>query len=181
MPLLLIVAALVATDGGPVFFRHKRVGRSGTHFGCLKFRTMIPDAEHTLVEYLQHHEEAADEWRKHQKLTFDPRITTIGKALRASSIDEIPQLINVLRGEMSLVGPRPVTLEELSRYGADAEHYKAVLPGITGLWQVNGRNSLTYEQRIEFDVEYVKRWSLLLDMSILFRTPWVVFSREGAQ
>lgn len=181
LPLFLVIAVLVATDGGPVLFRHKRVGRGGVIFPCLKFRTMVPDAEHLLAEYLRHHPEAAREWREYQKLTFDPRITTIGKALRASSLDELPQLLNVLKGEMSLVGPRPVTAEELSRYGAAAEHYKSVLPGITGLWQISGRNALSYGQRVALDIEYVKGWSPMLDIWILLKTPLAVLSRKGAR
>lgn len=181
LPLLGVVALLVSMDGGPVFFRHKRVGRGGKTFGCLKFRTMIQDAEDTLKDYLALHPEAAEEWEKTRKLSFDPRITTIGKALRSSSIDELPQLINVIKGDMSLIGPRPITAEELDLYGSKAEYYKAVRPGITGLWQVNGRNDLSYEQRMAMDVEYVKNWSLLLDARILLRTPRVVLSREGAR
>ena len=181
LPMLAVVAVLVAMDGGPVFFSHRRVGRNGKTFGCLKFRTMIPDAEHTLSQYLALHPEAAEEWKRTQKLEFDPRVTAVGKALRSSSLDELPQLINVLRGEMSLVGPRPVTEPELERYGAQSDYYKAVRPGITGLWQVNGRNELSYEQRISMDIDYVRNWSLLADARILFRTPKVVLSRDGAR
>jgi len=181
LPMLAVVSLLVAMDGGPVFFSHKRVGRNGKIFGCLKFRSMIPDAEDTLREYLALHPEAAEEWEKTRKLSFDPRITTVGRALRSSSIDELPQLINVIKGDMSLVGPRPITSQELDRYGVRADYYKAVRPGITGLWQVNGRNDLSYEQRMAMDVEYVKNWSLFADAGILLRTPRVVLSRDGAR
>jgi Undecaprenyl-phosphate galactose phosphotransferase WbaP len=180
LPLFAAVAALVATDGGPVFFRHKRIGHRGKCFGCLKFRTMVVGAEPLLKEYLSHHPEAAEEWARDQKLTFDPRVTTIGRALRQTSLDEFPQLFNVLKGEMSLVGPRPVTESELARYGSHLAHYKVVRPGITGLWQVSGRSDLSYEKRVALDVEYVENWHLLLDAQILLRTPRVVLNRVGA-
>lgn len=180
LPLFAAVAALVATDGGPVYFRHTRIGHGGKSFGCLKFRTMVVGAEPLLREYLSHHPEAAEEWARDQKLTFDPRVTTIGRALRQTSLDELPQLFNVLKGEMSLVGPRPITESELARYGSHLAHYKAVRPGITGLWQVSGRSDLSYDKRVVLDVEYVENWHLLLDVRILLRTPWVVLNRVGA-
>jgi exopolysaccharide production protein ExoY len=179
-PLFVAVAALVATDGGPIFFRHKRIGLGGNSFGCLKFRTMVVDAESLLTEYLSHHPKAAKEWERDQKFAFDPRVTAIGRALRESSLDEFPQLINVLKGEMSLVGPRPVTAPELERYGSYLSHYKSVRPGMTGLWQVSGRSDLSYEKRIALDVEYVENWHLLLDARILLRTPRVIMNRVGA-
>nr|WP_281413529.1 sugar transferase [Microvirga antarctica] len=181
VPLFLAVAALVAIDGGPVFYLHKRIGRNGVTFGCLKFRTMILGAEDCLDEYLFHHPAAQMEWAKEQKLAFDPRVTAIGRFLRLSSIDELPQLLNVLKGDMSLVGPRPVTQGELVHYGLATPLYKSVRPGITGLWQVSGRNDLEYNKRVRLDETYVRNWSLMADFSILLRTPAVVISRKGAR
>jgi exopolysaccharide production protein ExoY len=180
-PIFLIVALFVALDGGPVFFRHTRIGQKGERFGCLKFRTMILGAEACLIEYLEHHPDAKAEWQDHQKLEFDPRITPIGRILRATSLDELPQLFNILRGEMSLVGPRPVTKDELSRYGNAANHYLAVRPGLTGPWQISGRNDVGYDERVALDHAYVSDLSLFRDLVILFRTPSAVLSRRGAK
>ncbi len=180
-PLLLIIAILVALDGGPVLYRHSRVGKGITPFDCLKFRTMILDADHCLDEYLGHHPQASDEWARDQKLMFDPRITPIGKFLRKTSFDELPQIFNVLRGEMSLVGPRPVTGAELARYKEHVGEYASVLPGITGLWQVSGRNDVSYERRVELDVEYVRNHNLLRDLVILAKTPRVILNPTGAR
>jgi exopolysaccharide production protein ExoY len=180
-PIFLIVALFVALDGGPVFFRHTRIGQKGERFGCLKFRTMILGAEAFLTEYLEHHPDAKTEWQDHQKLEFDPRITPIGRILRATSLDELPQLVNILRGEMSLVGPRPVTKDELSRYGNAANHYLAVRPGLTGPWQISGRNDVGYDERVALDHAYVRDLSLFRDLVILFRTPSAVLSRRGAK
>jgi exopolysaccharide production protein ExoY len=180
-PLFAVVALLASMDGGPVFFRHRRVGRGGVLFGCWKFRTMILDAEPCLEEYFLYHPNALDEWQREQKLAFDPRITPIGKFLRRSSLDELPQLLNVLVGEMSLVGPRPVTVEELRHYGKAAPLYMSARPGITGLWQVSGRNDVGYAQRVALDEQYLQRGGALLDLLILYRTIGVVFSRRGAR
>jgi lipopolysaccharide/colanic/teichoic acid biosynthesis glycosyltransferase len=181
-PLFALLMVMVATDGGPVFYRHKRIGRGGIAFGCLKFRTMIPNAEQYLESYLASNEEAAEEWARDQKLSFDPRVTRVGRVLRAASMDELPQLVNVICGEMSLVGPRPVTEVELStHYGDTAPLYKSVYPGITGLWQVSGRNDVSYEARVAMDEAYVRRRSLLLDLMILLKTPVAVLSRKGAR
>jgi len=180
-PLFAVVALLVSMDGGPVFFRHRRVGRGGALFGCWKFRTMILDAEPCLEEYFSHHPQALDEWRREQKLAFDPRVTPIGKFLRRSSLDELPQLLNVLAGEMSLVGPRPVTVDELRHYGTAAPLYMSARPGITGLWQVSGRNDVGYAQRVALDEQYLQRGGALLDFLILYRTIGVVLSRRGAR
>lgn len=180
-PLMIAIAALVAMDGGPVLYRHRRVGVGGKSFDCLKFRTMILEAEDCLSEYLSYHPAAREEWARDQKLAFDPRVTGIGKFLRKASLDELPQLINVVRGEMSLVGPRPVTQSELGHYGASVPLYASVRPGITGLWQVSGRNDVGYAQRVALDESYVRRWSLALDLWILLRTPGVVFTRKGAR
>ena len=181
IPLLIAVATLVAIDGGPIFFRHRRVGRNGETFSCLKFRTMIIGAEECLDEYLSYHPDAQLEWAKEQKLSFDPRVTSVGRFLRSSSIDELPQLINVIMGDMSLVGPRPVTKAELVHYGFATPLYKSVRPGITGLWQVSGRNDVGYDVRVRLDEQYVKHWSLVADLLILLRTPGVVISRRGAR
>ena len=180
-PFFLIVALMVRADGGPAFFAHQRVGRGGKLFGCLKFRSMVIDSQARLETLLASDPTARAEWEATRKLKNDPRITRIGRFLRSTSLDELPQLINVLRGEMSLVGPRPVQEAEIIRYyGASAAHYMAVRPGITGLWQVSGRSETSYESRVALDVSYVSRPSLLADFSILLRTPVAVLSRRGA-
>ena len=180
-PFFLIVALMVRADGGPAFFAHQRVGRGGKLFGCLKFRSMVIDSQARLESLLASDPAARAEWEATRKLKNDPRITRIGRFLRSTSLDELPQLINVLRGEMSLVGPRPVQEAEIDRYyGASAAHYMAVRPGITGLWQVSGRSETSYESRVALDVSYVSRPSLLADISILLRTPVAVLSRRGA-
>jgi len=180
-PVLLVIAFIIwRTDGAPIFFGHYRVGRNGKLFRCLKFRTMARNSKELLEELLENDPVARMEWERDYKLTSDPRITTIGAFLRRTSLDELPQLINVLRGEMVFVGPRPITYKELQRYGAVRWHYLSVPPGITGLWQVSGRNNLTYPERIEFDRQYVERRSLWLDVKILLRTVKVVFARDGA-
>jgi exopolysaccharide production protein ExoY len=180
-PFFLIVALMVRADGGPAFFAHQRVGRGGKLFGCLKFRSMVIDSQTRLEALLANDPAARAEWEATRKLKNDPRITRIGSFLRSTSLDELPQLINVLLGEMSLVGPRPVQEAEIDRYyGASAAHYMAVRPGITGLWQVSGRSETSYESRVALDVSYVSRPSLLADISILLRTPVAVLSRRGA-
>ena len=180
-PFFLIVALMVRADGGPAFFAHQRVGRGGKLFGCLKFRSMVIDSQARLETLLANDPAARAEWEATRKLKNDPRITPIGRFLRSTSLDELPQLINVLRGEMSLVGPRPVPEAEIIRYyGASAAHYMTVRPGITGLWQVSGRSETSYESRVALDVTYVSRPSLLADISILLRTPVAVLSRRGA-
>ncbi|MFM7689231.1 MAG: sugar transferase [Alphaproteobacteria bacterium] len=180
-PFFLIVALMVRADGGPAFFAHQRVGRGGNLFGCLKFRSMVIDSQARLEALLANDPAARAEWEATRKLKNDPRITRIGRFLRSTSLDELPQLINVLRGEMSLVGPRPVQDAEIDRYyGASSAHYMAVRPGITGLWQVSGRSETSYESRVALDVSYVSRPSMLADLSILLRTPVAVLSRRGA-
>lgn len=180
-PLLAAIALLVSLDGGPVFFGHRRIGRDGALFRCWKFRTMILDAEPCLEEYLSHHRDACDEWERERKLAFDPRITSVGRFLRRSSLDELPQLVNVVAGDMSLVGPRPVTEVELTHYGAVAPLYLSVRPGITGLWQVSGRNDVGYDGRVALDARYVETRSLMLDLTILARTAGVVLNGKGAR
>lgn len=168
-------------DGGPVFFRQTRVGRDGKSFGCLKFRSMVPDAEARLQRYLAENPAIAEEYQRNFKLRDDPRVTRIGRFLRRSSLDELPQLFNVLLGDMSLVGPRPVTAKELTEYyGEVSPVYQSVLPGITGLWQVSGRSDTSYSQRVYLDAWYVKNWTLWYDIVILLRTVRVVLRRDGA-
>jgi exopolysaccharide production protein ExoY len=179
--LLLIALALWRADGAPLLFGHYRVGQHGRLFKCLKFRTMRRDAAQALAELLASNPAARAEWERDQKLTHDPRVTPIGSFLRRTSLDELPQLINVLRGEMVLVGPRPITVGELTRYGFVRWHYLSVRPGMTGLWQVSGRNDTTYDERVALDQRYVETRSLGVDMDILVRTVGVVVNRNGAR
>ncbi len=180
-PFWLLVAALIKLqDGGGVLYRHDRVGRCGRMFGCFKFRSMVRDADERLRQHLSVDLDAAAEWRRSNKLLNDPRITPLGQFLRATSLDEVPQLLNVIAGDMSLVGPRPVVEDELPRYGIERVHYFCARPGLTGLWQVTGRSDASYARRISLDKEYVQNWSLSRDVSICFRTLWVVLLRSGA-
>jgi exopolysaccharide production protein ExoY len=180
-PVFLTVFALIKlTDGGPIFYRHIRVGRQGERFACLKFRTMATDSEERLAHILLTDPIAAAEWEQGQKLRRDPRITKLGSFLRKSSIDELPQIWNVLRGDMSIVGPRPVTRAELNRYGKDRRYYLLVRPGITGLWQVSGRSSTGYEKRIRYDREYLEDWSWLGEFWILLMTIPAVLNTDDA-
>jgi exopolysaccharide production protein ExoY len=181
LPFLLIVAGLIATEGrGRILFGHGRIGRGGRPFRCLKFRTMFVDAEARLQALLASNPARAAEWAIHRKLDADPRITPVGRFLRATSLDELPQLINVLRGEMSIVGPRPVTAEELLRYGSSARAYKSVRPGITGPWQVSGRNRIGYADRVRLDAGYARDWTVRSDIMLVLRTPSAVLSQRGA-
>jgi len=167
-PLLMAIYALIkCLDPGPALFTHTRIGRDGRPFEVLKFRTMHLDAAERLQQVLASDPQAAAEWAKYQKLRNDPRVTWLGRILRRSSLDELPQLLNILRGDMSVIGPRPVTAEEVARYGADYSFYIAARPGVLGLWQVKGRNRLTYPERIALDVIYVKTWSLWQDLKII--------------
>ena len=170
-PLLIICFVVtVVTSPGPALFRHKRVGFKGKYFDCLKFRTMVTDAPERLRQLLEADPVAAAEWKSNRKLRYDPRVTAIGAILRKSSLDELPQLFNVLKGDMSIVGPRPITDEELVRYSDAAGAYLACRPGITGLWQVSGRSTTTYNKRIACDTFYARRWSMSLDAKILIIT-----------
>ena len=178
--LLLIVVALLVTQGRPIVYRHVRLGKNGRHFHCLKFRSMVSDADEVLHRYLAERPEAAAEWARNQKLSKDPRITPFGSFLRKSSFDEFPQLINVLLGEMSLVGPRPIVPDELARYGEAAGSLMSVPPGVTGLWQVNGRSNVSYKRRIELDLIYIRNWSLSGDMKIIARTVPAVLRQHGS-
>ena len=178
-PALALIAWAIKRDGGPALFIQPRVGAGGTLFGCLKFRTMAVDAEARLETLLAQDPDKAAEWAAYQKLTDDPRITAVGQVLRRTSLDELPQLINVLRGEMSLVGPRPMTDDQKERYGASLDAYVRMRPGITGLWQVNGRNATTFEERARLDDWYARNWSLWRDFVILVRTVREVLVSSG--
>ena len=179
-PLMLLVALLIKLDdGGPVVFSHKRVGRNRTMFPCLKFRTMATNSAELLRQHLAENPAAQEEWRETQKLKSDPRITVVGRVLRKTSLDELPQLFNVLRGDMSIVGPRPVVTDEIKKYGSDAAFYLMARPGLTGPWQVSGRNDVSYEARVNFDRNYVENWSLLTDISIIVRTVPAVLLAKG--
>lgn len=179
-PLMLLIALAIRWEGGPVIFSQQRVGQGGKMFPCFKFRTMMPDAEEHLKKLLATFPALRKQWDQDRKLRYDPRITRLGSFLRRTSLDELPQLINVLRGEMSLVGPRPVVLEELQRYGRRKSYYLMAKPGITGLWQVSGRSDLNYTRRVILDSWYVRHWSFVFDCSILYRTAGVVLARQGA-
>ena len=178
-PLLLAVMLAVALDGGKPIFAHTRIGRNGRPFGCLKIRSMRHDAEVQLAVILAADPVAAAEWATDCKLTNDPRVTRIGGFLRRSSLDELPQLVNVLRGEMSLVGPRPVIAEELKRYGPAAASYMAMKPGLTGPWQVDGRNDISYDGRIALDVGYAREHGFRRDLDIVLRTGFSVLKLTG--
>lgn len=178
-PVMAVLAGLVMLDGGRPIFAQRRIGHRGRPFRCLKFRTMVPDAEARLHAVLAADPVAADEWARDQKLAQDPRITRLGALLRRSSLDELPQLFNVLRGEMSLVGPRPVTEPELERYGLAARVYRSVRPGVTGPWQVSGRNATGYAERVALDVRYARDHGLFSDVAILLRTVGAVIALTG--
>jgi exopolysaccharide production protein ExoY len=181
MPVVLMIAALILlTMGRPVLFAHPRVGFQRRLFPCLKFRSMVRNPDEVLERYLAGSPEAAREWNESQKLRHDPRVTFVGRMLRKSSLDELPQLISVLRGEMSCVGPRPVVADELDRYGVKAPLYLSTRPGMTGLWQVSGRSSVDYAQRVALDETYVRTWSVWLDLRILLSTVLVVLKFDQA-
>ena len=180
-PFLLLLALLVAVDSrGRVIFAHERVGKDGKHFKCYKFQTMVPDAKERLEEHLREHPEARKEWEETFKLTDDPRVTRLGAFLRRTSLDELPQLWNVIMGDMSLVGPRPIVEAEVPRYGKNIREYYMVLPGITGMWQVSGRSDTTYAERVAMDTWYVRNWSVWVDLMYLFKTVKAVCSQRGA-
>jgi lipopolysaccharide/colanic/teichoic acid biosynthesis glycosyltransferase len=179
LPLILVLAALVAGRGGAPFFAHRRVGRGGRMFDCYKIRTMVTDAEARLPSILASNPAAAAEWQRDCKLANDPRVTPIGRILRRTSLDELPQLWNVLRGDMSLVGPRPVTAAELDRYGPERDVYLALRPGLTGPWQVAGRNDATYEERVDLDAAYAVSLCLPNDLRIIARTAEAMLHATG--
>jgi Undecaprenyl-phosphate galactose phosphotransferase WbaP len=180
-PLLLLLVALIRLDSpGPAFYGHRRLGAGGKHFRCWKFRTMHADADRVLEEFLQANPEAQVEWDQNFKLRHDPRVTRIGRFLRKTSLDELPQLWNVLKGEMSLVGPRPIVDDEVSRYGSVYQTYLRIQPGISGFWQVSGRSDTSYAERVKLDAYYVHNWSVWLDIVILARTVHSVLLSRGA-
>lgn len=180
-PLLVYIAYRIKKeDPGPVIFKHMRVGKNGKQFPCYKFRSMCVDAKQMLEKHLKENPEALIEWERDFKLKNDPRVTPIGEFLRRTSLDELPQIFNVLKGEMSLVGPRPIVKEEVPRYGKHIKKYYSVKPGITGLWQVSGRSDISYPERVALDVEYVVNRNLFKDIKILIKTFDVVFRKKGA-
>jgi exopolysaccharide production protein ExoY len=180
-PLLVLIGLLVKlADGGPAFYGHTRIGRGGRVFRCLKFRTMVTNGEEVLAAHFVANPSAAAEWAATRKLKDDPRVTRVGVVLRKLSIDELPQIINILRGDMSIVGPRPVVREELDQYGKSAIFYLKSRPGLTGLWQVSGRNDVSYDQRVAFDRHYVENWSMVEDIKIIARTVPAVFLSRGS-
>ena len=175
-----LALAVKLTSAGPVFYGQRRLGRGGREFRAWKFRSMVKDAEAQLVAYLAAHPELRAEWERDHKLKDDPRVTWIGRLLRRTSLDELPQLWNILRGEMSLVGPRPIVQDEVAKYGTHFELYTKVRPGLSGLWQVSGRNDTTYGERVALDCYYVRNWSVWLDLVVLARTVRVVLLGKGA-
>lgn len=183
LPAFLVMIALLyiptRLDGGPGFFGHLRIGKDGRSFRCWKLRTMVPDAEARLKQYLDENPEAAREWAESFKLRHDPRVTRLGRILRATSLDELPQIWNVLAGDMSLVGPRPVTVKELENYGDKVAAYKALRPGVTGVWQVSGRNDVSYDARVRMDAEYGATASLWGDIRLILKTAVVMLRKTG--
>ena len=180
-PILLFIAIWIYKDSpGPILFKHTRIGKNGKEFSCYKFRSMCVDAEERLEELLNTNPQAREEWEKDFKLQNDPRITQFGGFLRKTSLDELPQIFNVLRGDMSLVGPRPIIRDEMKRYSTYIDDYLMVRPGITGMWQVSGRSNITYSERVQMDSWYVRNWSLWLDIMLLWRTFKAVKEAKGA-
>lgn len=181
LPLFIALGMVVkVSSAGPIFYSQKRIGYRGRYFSAWKFRTMIPNADQVLEDYLAANPALREEWEQDHKLRDDPRITPIGRILRKTSLDELPQLWNVFLGQMSLVGPRPIVADEIDKYGTIFQEYIQVVPGITGLWQISGRNNTSYEERVALDSKYVRNWSLRWDVFILLRTVKTVLLREGA-
>ena len=179
-PIMLVVSILIMRDGGSAFFSQIRVGQQGRGFSCFKLRSMASDAEARLQTLLENDPNAAAEWAEARKLKDDPRITKLGHFIRKTSIDELPQLWNVLKGDMSLVGPRPIVPDELSMYGKDAAGYLSVRPGLTGLWQVSGRSDCDYETRIALDIEWTETRTIASYLEIIFKTVPAVLAKDGA-
>jgi Undecaprenyl-phosphate galactose phosphotransferase WbaP len=177
---LLLALLVKVSSRGPVLFRQMRIGHDGKPFAMLKFRTMVVDGDRVLEEYFCNHPAERDLWELERKLPKDPRVTAVGRLLRVTSLDELPQVLNILRGDMSLVGPRPIVAAEIPKYGDTFALYTQVRPGLTGLWQVSGRNDLTFQERVALDAYYVRKWSFWLDLYILLRTPRTIITREGA-
>jgi Undecaprenyl-phosphate galactose phosphotransferase WbaP len=181
IPLILVIVVVVRfSSPGPVFYSHRRIRRNGEFFSMWKFRTMCQNSSEVLEHYLQRHPEARAEWNKSHKLRYDPRITSVGSFLRRYSLDELPQMWNILTGQMSLVGPRPIVAAEVEKYGDCFSCYCRVKPGLTGLWQVSGRSTLAYPKRVALDCHYVETWSLLGDLIILIKTFPSVVNQDGA-
>ncbi len=179
--MIVVIGGMIAlTSGGPIFFRQRRIGQHGREFLIWKFRTMSPRADSILVEHLKRDAAARDEWNHTYKLREDPRITRLGRMLRETSLDELPQILNVFSGDMSFVGPRPIVRAERPRYAERYLYYLAAVPGITGLWQVSGRCDVTYEARTILDETYVRKWNMVRDIWILLKTPRAVMNRDGA-
>ena len=179
LPLFLVAAPLIRLDGGPIFYAHRRVGRGGRRFRCYKFRSMVPRADHALAEIFSQDQRAQQQWERNHKLDGDPRVTRVGRFLRKTSLDELPQLWNVLKGDMSLVGPRPIVDDERERYGRYIGFYLAGRPGLTGLWQVHGRNVVEYRRRVAMDVWYVRNANLWTDIVLVLQTGAVVLKGRG--
>ncbi|HEF8949310.1 TPA: exopolysaccharide biosynthesis polyprenyl glycosylphosphotransferase, partial [Klebsiella pneumoniae] len=179
-PIIIYISQKVRKDGGPAIYGHERIGKNGKPFKCLKFRSMVINSKEVLEDLLLNDASAKEEWEATFKLKNDPRITKIGAFLRRTSLDELPQLFNVLKGEMSLVGPRPIITAELARYNEEVDYYLLSKPGMTGLWQVSGRSDVDYETRVYLDAWYVKNWSMWNDIAILFKTVTVVLRKDGA-
>lgn len=178
-PVYLVIAILIKCDSrGPVFYKHHRLGKNGKPFGMYKFRSMVVDADKKLGELP---DEMQEEYEENYKISDDPRVTKIGRFLRKTSLDEIPQFINVIKGEISLVGPRPIVERELEKYGDNKEKFLSVIPGITGNWQANGRSDVTYKERMELELYYVDHASFWFDIVILFKTVFAVLKRKGAK
>ena len=178
--IIYLARKVLKEDKGPLFYEQLRYGKNGKVFRLYKFRSMCIGADKKLKEYLENNDEAREEFEKTHKLQNDPRITKIGNFLRKSSLDELPQMINILKGDMSFVGPRPVVEKEVEEYGANKDKFLSVRPGLTGYWQVNGRSNTTYEERMEMELYYVENCSLWLDIKIFFKTFITVFKKEGA-
>jgi exopolysaccharide production protein ExoY len=175
----LIALAIKLWDRGPVFYRHRRIGLRGAAFDCLKFRSMVMNGDEVLSRHLAANSAAAREWEETHKLKDDPRITPLGASMRKTSIDELPQLVNILKGEMSFVGPRPIVTAEVPKYGDAIDHYLSARPGLTGPWQVSGRNDVDYSTRVALDRGYVEDWSFWRDVSIIAKTARVVVTARG--
>ena len=179
VPFFFVVAPIIVLDGGPIFYAQRRIGAGGRRFDCYKFRSMVPHAERLLGEICSRDPTAQSQWEQNRKLDDDPRVTYIGRFLRKSSLDELPQLWNVIKGDMSLVGPRPIVDEEVERYGRYIGNYLSRRPGLTGLWQVHGRHCSDYRRRVAMDVWYAKHVSLSLDLVLLVQTIAVVLNGRG--
>jgi Undecaprenyl-phosphate galactose phosphotransferase WbaP len=181
LPLMAVISAAILLDSpGPVFYGHKRIGRRGREFTAYKFRTMRKNSEAILEDHLKKSPKAREEWERSRKLKQDPRVTRVGRFLRSRSLDELPQLLNIIVGEMSLIGPRPVVKEEIKRYGSSWGTINSVRPGISGLWQVSGRSDRSYSERVELDLYYIRNWSLWIDLYIVFKTIWTIVAGKGA-